>query len=315
MLFKNLILHRLPENFAPAAAELEETLGRRPLKPCGSFDMQTRGFVECGYERRLLYTQGGHHLLALGVEQKLLPASVVNQVTKERAAEQAERLGHPLGRRAIRELKERVTDELRAQAFTRKRSTHAWLAPGAGWLAVDAAAPGRGEELVETLRDALGGFASEPVAVSHSPSAAMAAWLMQGEAPGRFTIDQDLELRAVDGQGATIRYVKHPLDGREIQGHLGSGKAPTRMGLVWNERISFVLQQDLSIKRIRFLEVYKDDNAQGENPHEQFDIDFALMTGELTQLVGELLAALGGVAAGERAAEPAVAPAPARAVA
>ena len=50
-----------------------------------------------------------------------------------------------------------------------------------------------------------------------------------------------------------------------------------------------MLQQNLYLKRVRFLDVYKDDNAQGENPQEQFDIDFALMTGELSQLLEEVL--------------------------
>ena len=48
------------------------------------------------------------------------------------------------------------------------------------------------------------------------------------------------------------------------------------------------------MKRVQFLDVYKDDNANGENPHEQFDIDFALMTGELSQLLAELTVILGG---------------------
>ena len=48
------------------------------------------------------------------------------------------------------------------------------------------------------------------------------------------------------------------------------------------------------MKRVQFLDVYKDDNGKGENPHEQFDIDFALMTGELRQLLAELTGVLGG---------------------
>ena len=294
MLFKNLILYRLPENWSVPAAELEEALNRRPLQPCSGFDMQTRGFVVCGHEERLLYTQGRHHLLALGVDRKLLPASVINQQAKARAADLAAQQGYPVGRRQMRELKARVTDELRARALTSRRTTHAWLNLEQRWLAVNTTSAARAEEVVETLRETLGSFAVQPVASLDSPAGAMATWLMQGRVPGRFSIDQDLELQAVDGGGATIRYVNHPLDSVEIRSHLGTGKTPTRLGLVWNERIAFMLQQNLYFKRVRFLDVYKDDNAQGENPQEQFDIDFALMTGELSQLLEEMLTALGG---------------------
>lgn len=296
MLFRNLIVYRLPRGWSPPAAGLEQALEQKTLRPCGSFDLQTRGFVACSHEQRLLHTQAGHHLLALGVEQKILPATVINQMAKARAREQAAEQGHPVGRRQMREIKARVADELRPRALVRQRHTQAWLNPEGGWLLVNAASASRAEEVVESLRDALGSFAVQPLATHHPAGAAMAGWLARGEAPGRFTIDQDLELKSLDGGLATVRYSHHALDGAEIRNHLKSGKLPTRLGLTWNGRISFVLHQNLQLKPVRFLDVYDDPNGRGENAEEQFLIDFALMTGELTQLVDELVAALGGVA-------------------
>jgi recombination associated protein RdgC len=295
--FKNLILYRFPPGFSLAAPDLEEALDRRPLKACGGFDLQTRGFVHCGYEQRTVYTRGRQHLVSLGLEQKLLPASIVNQVTKERELELEQQQGHPVGRRQRRELKARVSDELRARALTRRRSVLAWLDLSEGWLVVNTTSNSRAEELVETLREALGTLPVQPFGTQHAPAGGMAAWLTRGEVPGRFTIEQDLELQAVDGSGVTIRYIRHPLEPAEIRGHLNAGKLPTRLGLTWNSRVSFVLHQNLNLRRVQFLDVYKDDNARGENPHEQFDIDFALMTGELRLLLAELAAILGGVQA------------------
>lgn len=294
MLFRNLVLFRLPDDWSISALDLEEALAQRPLRPCSGFDMKTRGWVTCGDTERLVYPQASHYLLALGVEQKLLPASVINQEARDRAAELAASQGHPVGRRQMRELKGRVADELRARALSRRRITYGWLDIRERRLAVNAAGPGRAEEFVETLRETLGGLAAQPLEPLQAPSACMAAWLGAGDVPGRFTVGDDLELRAADASGATIRYARHALDGNEIRGHLAAGKAPTRLGLTWNDRIAFVLQQDSTLKRVQFLDVYKDDDAQGEDAREQFDIDFALMTGELGQLVGELLAALGG---------------------
>lgn len=294
MLFKNLILYRLPAGHFIAAPDLEEALDRRPLKPCGSFDMQARGFTHCGYEQRTLYARGQQYLLCLGVEQKLLPASIINQVAKERAIAIAEQQGHPVGRRQMRELKARVGDELRARALTRRRTTFAWLDLAGGWLVVNSASSNRAEELVETLRDALGTLPLQPFNTQHAPAGSMATWLNHGEVPGRFSIEHDLELQAIDGGGATIRYLRHPLEIAEIRRHLNAGKAPTRLGLTWNGRISFLLHQNLHVKRVQFLDVYRDDNAKGENPHEQFDIDFTLMTGELRLLLDELTTILGG---------------------
>lgn len=294
MLFNNLFLYRFPPGFALSAAALETGLERRPLQPCGSFDMQTRGFVPCGYEQRLLYTQGHQHLLCLGVEQKLLPASIVKQVTAERAAALEAQLGHPIGRRQKRELKARVTNELAARALIRRRTTFAWLDLAGGWLVLNTGSNSRAEELIETLRDALLTLPVHPFNTEHSPSGSMANWLTRGAVPGRFNLEQDLELKALDG--ATVRYLRHPLDPSEIRAHLIGGKTPTRLGLTWNGRITFLLEKSLQVKRLQFLDVYQDDNGKGDNPHAQFDIDFALMTGELQQLLGELTEQLGGAA-------------------
>ena len=141
MFFRNLILYRLTRGWSLPATGFEEALGRRPLQPCGGFDLRTRGWVHSGYEERYLYTRGGEHLLTYGIDQKLLPASVVNQEAKERAVALAAQQGYPVGRRQMRELKARVSDELRARAFSRRRSICAWLSPERGLLAVNATTP------------------------------------------------------------------------------------------------------------------------------------------------------------------------------
>ena len=123
----------------------------------------------------------------------------------------------------------------------------------------------------------------------------MAAWLMLGDAPLRFTISDDLELQTPDKTKATVRYVRHPLEGKDIQNHLQSGKYATRLGLTWNDRIAFVFTDKLAIKRVEFLEIAKDKSEnEGISPEEQFDIDFLLMTGELNQMLNDLREALGG---------------------
>jgi recombination associated protein RdgC len=148
--------------------------------------------------------------------------------------------------------------------------------------------------VVETLGDTLGSFAPLAIETERSPHAAMTSWLLRGEAPARFSIDDDLELHAADKSKTVIRYTRHPLDGKEIQTHLASGKYPTRLGLTWNDRVSFVLTDKLQVKRLEFLEMSK-DATEGDDvdPAEQFDIDFAVMAGELANLLKDLWHALG----------------------
>lgn len=297
MWFKNLVVYRLASQWSISTSELEEQCAQTSLRPCGAFDMQSRGWVHSSVAKRYVHATHGNMLIALGVEQKLLPASIVRQVAADRAVELEAQQGYPVGRRQMRELKERVTEELRARALTRRTMTRAWIDPKNGWFVIDAAGGARADAVVETLRDTLGGtFPVQFLDVERSPQQSMASWLMLGDAPQRFTIEQDLELQSVDKTKATIRYARHPLDGKEIRTHLQAGMYATRLGLTWNDRVSFILTEKLQIKRLEFLHISK-EKADGEgevSAEEQFDMEFALMSGELSQLLTDLALALGG---------------------
>lgn len=295
MWFKNLHVYRLPVGWAIDPADVNGKLSRRLLQRCGTFDMESRGWVYPREAGQFLHGVNGQYLVALGVDQKLLPASVINQVAKEQAAELAEQQAHPVGRKQLREIKERVAEELLPKAFTRRYTIWAWIDPLHGWLVVDAAGKAKAEALIETLHKSLDDLPLGLLETQRSPSAAMTDWVAAGEAPAGFTIDQDLELRAAAEGNATVRYVRHSLDGKEIQDHIAAGKVATRLAMTWNDRISFVLDEELQIKRLAFLDILKEQaEGQAEAADEQFDIDFALMSGELAHLLADLVAALGG---------------------
>jgi recombination associated protein RdgC len=127
----------------------------------------------------------------------------------------------------------------------------------------------------------------------------MAAWLTHGSAPGRLALDQDLTLMTADGTKSSVRYTRHALDLREIRAHLEGGKYPVQLGLCWNDRVAFMLTEKLALKRVQFLDLEPDAQAptsEASDPQEQFDADFALMTGELKGLLAEVLQSLGGEA-------------------
>jgi recombination associated protein RdgC len=118
---------------------------------------------------------------------------------------------------------------------------------------------------------------------------------MQADASGAFSIEQDLELQSGEPAKSIVRYRRHPLDGKEVRAYVAGGKRPTQLGLTWNGRISFVLTEKLQIKRVEFLEVAPERGDEEEiDPVEQFDLDFAVMAGELAKLIIELIAELNG---------------------
>jgi recombination associated protein RdgC len=295
MRFKNLLVYRLGTEWKVEPRVLENILAGRALQPCNSFDMESHGWLQPKEGDPFLYTLNRHWLMTLGVEQKLLPASIIRQVAAERAAELAKKQGHSIGRKQMREIKERVLDELMPRALARRLTTAAWVDPDNRWFVVDSAADAKGERLLETLRKSGNEFPAKRLDTQLSPGVAMTGWLASGEISADFTIDQDLELRAGDANKATVRYVRHGLTGKDIQAHITGGKVATRLGMTWKDKISFVLTETLQIKRIAFLNLLRQETDQNaDNKADQFDLDFALMTGELSQMLADLTQLLGG---------------------
>ena len=295
MWFRNLRIFRLPHPIGLNSAALNEQLARRPLNRCGSFDMFSRGWVYPHLDGQFAHALNGHWLVALGVEQKLLPATVIRQAVQERAAKLEVEEQRKLGRKELRDLRDRVTEELMPRAFTKRRTTWGWIDPTHGWLVVDAGSDARVDEFMEVMLASVDDLHSRALQSVIAPSSAMTDWLAAGDAPSGFTLDSDLELRSARDTQAVIRYLHHGLDGKEIREHLAGGKFATRLGMTWRDRISFVLTDNLSVKRLTFLDILLDEaEKSAETADELFDIDFVLMSGELAKFLPDLLDALGG---------------------
>lgn len=294
MWFRNLQLYRLPTDWDMTADRLSEQLGRLVFQPCGSQDLATQGWTS-PVQDQLVFSVDGQWMIALGVEQRLLPSSVIKQVAEDRAEELEAQQGFKPGRKQMKELKEAVMQELLPRAFTRRRKVYAWIDPKAGYLAVDSSSRSAAEPLIETLHKALDELPLKLVNTERSPAAAMTDWLAAGEAPGAFTIDQDCELRAVTDEASAVRYVRHSLEGNEIRDHIASGKQVSKLALTFDDRLSFILTDKFEIKRLQPLDTLTESDSQDSlTREEQFQADFALMTGELRRLIPELIEILGG---------------------
>ena len=296
MWFRNIQIYRLTDAWRLDAAGLQEMLAQHVFTGCCASDMQARGWVPPrGNGGELVVSSNKHLLICLGVEQKLLPASVIRQYAQDRLAELEEQQGFKPGRKQVMEMRELVAAELLPRAFVRRRLTYAWIDPQGGWLVIDAASPAKAEEMLEQLKLSLEELPFKPLRTKLAPTAAMTEWLLTGEAPGGFTIDRDCELRAAGEERATVRYARHALEGQEIRQHIEGSKAATRLALTWQDKISFVLTEQMQLKRLAFLDILKQEaETQTENADELFEADFDIMAGELAQLLPQLVEALGG---------------------
>ena len=296
MWFRNLQVYRCPAPFNISATSLEEQLGRHGFRGIAGYETQAQGWASPRDDGGLVHTVHGQTLISLCSEKKLLPTSVIKDVTKVKAMEAEDRQGYKPGRKQLRELKQQVTDDLLPRAFNVRRHTGIWIDPANGWLVIDAGSTGKAEEVVKLLHKSVDDFAFQRLDTATSSGAAMTAWLANNDVPRGFSIDQETELQSPVEEKATVRFVRHALDPKEVQRHIATGKQCTRLALTWSDRVSFVLTESLVLKRIAPVAVIRQgDDAQAQNDDERFDADFILMTDELRGLLTDLVEALGGL--------------------
>lgn len=297
MFFKNLSPYVL-QNFLMSAAALESHLAKQPLQPCTGMSITSRGWVPPAPDSGMVYSQERNYLIALGVETKKIPPSTIRAEVKARAAELEKQQGYMPGKKQLRDLAERVTTELLPRAFAKRTITRAWLDLDAKLIVVDTASAGRAEELLEHLRNTLGELPVVRAELEMSPQGAMTQWLTAGDAPGQLALDSDCQLKGTGEEAATVRYARHDLSVKEIREHIAGGKFCTHLGLLWKDRLSFLLAEPLVLRKVKSLAMEAGgDEGAGINPADQFEADFVLATSEQRALLKDVFAALGGLKA------------------
>lgn len=298
-MFKNLILYRIGAGWTVGAAEMQAALDKARFVECGATQPLSFGWVEPRgiAHGPLAQVVAGQLLLKLATEQKMLPASVVKRRVDAMAAHIEQSSGRKPGAKQKKALKEEAVLELLPQAFTKRGAVNVWIDARQMLLMVDASSPARADEVVTLLVKSFDGLSLAHIATAESPAVAMTRWLSTGEAPSGFSIDRECELKSADEMKSVVRYARHPLDTDEVRRHIQEGKLPTKLALTWQGRVSILLTETMQVKKIAFLDgVFENTGEKPASPDEAFDADAAIATGELSRMIPDLIAALGGEA-------------------
>jgi len=289
MWFRNLFLFRFdPKALGMTASSLGDCLLEKRLRDVGAIELCTTGFVS-PYGRgsdELVQATGDFALVALGTQERLLPSDVVAEELSSRVEAMAEKTGKKPGGRERKRIKEEIITDLLPRAFVRESRLLAYFDLARGWLVVNTASRKAAESVVMAVRDALGSFPCVPMAPEESPRILMTDWLARGQLPAGLILGDECELRDPVEAGAIVRCKHQELETDEVREHLKSGKQVYRTALTFNDRISFVLSEDLVVRALRFLDVVQDELGTAESQVAEFDAIFALQTLELRELLG-----------------------------
>ncbi|HIY71867.1 MAG TPA: recombination-associated protein RdgC [Candidatus Luteimonas excrementigallinarum] len=294
MFFRNLTLFR----FAPTLdlSHLDEGLAETTLKPVGPLELSSRGFISpFGRDAEALSHRIGDALwLTVGNEDRLLPGAVVNDLLARKLAEMEEREGRKPGGRLRKQMKDELVQELLPRAFVRPGRTDALLDLEHGVCAIDTSSRKSAETVVSEIRRALGSFPALPLNAEVSPRAVLTGWIAGDPLPEGLSLGEECELKDGDDHGAIVRCQRQELQSDEITRHLESGKQVTKLALTLDDHVSFVLGEDLVIRKWKFLEGAV-DQLEASDPDDiraELDARFALMSGEFRRLFSILEPAL-----------------------
>lgn len=299
MWFRNLLVYRLTQDVPFSAESLEAALATKPARPCASQEVATYGFVAPfgkGEDAPLAHASQDFLLVAARKEERILPGSVVRDALKEKVDEIESEQMRKVYKKERDQLKDEIVQSFLPRAFIRRATTFAAIMPKQGLILVDTASAKKAEDLLSTLREALGSLPVRPLSVKIAPSATLTDWVKSQKAADDFHVLDECELRDTHEDGGVVRCKRQDLTSEEIQLHLSTGKLVTQLSLAWQDKLSFVLDDKLAIKRLRFEDLLQEQAEEdgGDDALSQLDASFTLMMMTFVEFLPKLFEALGG---------------------
>ena len=252
MWFKNLLVYRLTQAIDLDTETLQAALEAKPARPCGSQELSTYGFISPLKDSEILAHEAhGFILVAARKEERLLPSVVIKRAVDEKVESIEKQQLRKVYKKEKEQIKDEVVQTLLPRAFTRLRTTYAAILPADGLILVDASSAKVAEDLLSTLRDALGSLPVRPLGVKQSPLATMTDWVKAGDATHHLYILDQVSLVDAGDEGGKVVASGQDLSSEEIQNHLVAGKLVSKLSLAWQDKLSFMLNDKAQITRLK----------------------------------------------------------------
>lgn len=297
MNFRNITCFRFPKSIN--LDHLEAALAEVELKPVGPMELSARGFIapygRAGGEDAAFSQRIGDCIwIAVGGEDKILPSSVVNDLLQKKIDLFEAKNGRRPGGKMRRQMKDDLVAELLPRAFVRPSRGDAMIDVARGVIAIDTTSRKTAEMVVSLIREALGSFPALPLNAEVAPRAVMTGWVAGDTLPDGFQLGDECELRDLADSGAVVKAQKIDLSSEEVDTHLEAGKQVTRVSLTLDDHVSFVLGEDLVLRKFKLLDgaVQQLESQERDDIRAELDARFSLMAGEFGRLFDVLANAL-----------------------
>lgn len=304
MFFKNIFVFAFTRTFTTTDLELHEALGNNEFTPLGSTELRHYGWVRpLDKSGNFTNMSGDNTLICARSEEKILPSPVIKDMVDAKIEEFELALSQTPSKKEREQIKEDVIFELLPRAFNRVTDTHAYINTKENIIVINTSSRSKAEDLLALLRKTLGTLPVTSPSPDKDVSGVMTVWASgENDVNGdeftigkKFSFGYEAELQSLGDQAPIVKVKDFNIECEHITALINDDMFITKLALEYDDTMSFMLSDDLSIKRIKFFDVIveQNDDIDCDDVQAKLMADFALMAGELNRMINDLFAEFG----------------------
>ena len=291
--FKNAIIYQLNNDNLLDKQTIENAVKSASFSPCGNLDSTKMGWVSPYSDNNqddFIIDMQGHLLLRIKKETKILPAPVIKQALNDKIDKQERVLSRKLSKNEKATLKDEVMIDLMPRAFSKYNYYWLWVDTQNKRIIVDCSSFKLAEDILAILRKELGALALTPLSIEKPLEKIMTTWVKEKLSFPPFILGDEAELKdPLEGNGI-ISCKNQDITSDEMLVHLDLGKWVTKLKIIDERGINFIIHPDLTLKRIKFDSVILDENEDigSDEFDKRLEADFYIMANTLSNSINDL---------------------------
>lgn len=284
---------------------LEAALPNFPLREVGSQDEYTFGTLPLIRNSETFALRSSDCLLMrFGKEEKNLPSAIVREALEEKVAQIEFIEGRKVGCKEKADIKDELIFTMRPAAYAKRTDVWMHIDSKAAIIAIYSTSANMIEQSFKHLQTMLGSFSMVTLQAQVSPSATMTHWLLINDVPASLETGATCDIQEPQAMDkAKIAFTNLEPLSEDVTRHLQQGMSVKSLALklVDPTAVSFVLHDDLTVRKIKWTESLKEaafNDSQGGGLSDM-DATFAISS-EITKRLFKDLSRWFEIAAAEQ---------------
>lgn len=294
MWFKQAKILQLAKNFTITASELNDKLSPLSFTPCLPSLPSSVGFLppvgDLESEDSLVRDVGGNLMLCMQFEEKILPATVVNQHVADKVKAIEKNEDRRVRQKEKLSIKDDVTVTLMPRAFTKFSKVYAYFDTHNNWLVINTTSAAKYEKLIALIQKAFGETLDIKALIIDDIGPKMTRNLMHDDFPTAFEVMKKAVFQDPNQESRIIRCQHQDLFADSMMSLIKDGCRVKQLALTWHDQVSFAITDESTFLSVSYedelLESAKD--LDSETKEQVFDASMMIMTKSLSHMISDL---------------------------